>query len=133
MLSTDDDPASSTAMIPDESRICATWFGNIPVEDVFTSGIAAKVAAGTKSASTDGPPPPLVRIDAVVPEQDEPTESGRFICGKTGLRTFLLDNTKARSGILLKFVEPKDNHNEVIRCTWSANVVFINKILVCCF
>lgn len=114
-------------MIPDESRICATWFGNIPVEDVFTSGIAAKVAAGTKSASTDGPPPPLVRIDAVVPEQDEPAESGRFICGKTGLRTFLLDNTKARSGILLKFVEPKDNHNEVIRCTWSANVVFINK------
>jgi hypothetical protein len=63
----------------------------------------------------------------VVPEQDEPAESGRFICGKTGLRTFLLDNTKARSGILLKFVEPKDNHNEVIRCTWSANVVFINK------
>ena len=63
----------------------------------------------------------------MIPGQDEPAESGRFICGKTGLRTLLLDNTKAKSGILLKFVEPKDDHNEVVRCTWSANVVFISK------
>jgi hypothetical protein len=127
VVSTEENADSASSNVPDEVKICATWFGNIPIEDVFTSGIAAKVAAGPKGFSNDGPPPPLVRIEAVVPEQDEPAESGRFICGKTGLRTFLLDNTKARSGILLKFVEPKDDHNEVIRCTWSANVAFVNK------
>jgi hypothetical protein len=131
--------------------ICAVWFGGVPVEDIAPPGASSGPGGGGGASAPPADSMGILGLNSLLGLGSEVGGAAggggaggaggkaasstlaslhgtvRFICGREELRAFLFDPHKEESGVLQKFVLPRGDKNEVLRCTWTQSLTIVER------